>query len=77
MARIDNFEKADMQRMQLHEVVDTKYYVHEIDGQKLIQISTFGKPTRELKNKLSQTIQMDVDAARRLYDILKETFGFK
>ena len=77
MARIENFEKAEMQRMQLHDVVDAKYYVHEYDGRNLLQISTFGRPTRDIRGKLSQTIQLDSDAARQLFDILRENFGFR
>lgn len=77
MARIESFEKADMQRMQLHDVVDAKYYVQEYDGRNLLQISTFGRPTRDLPGKLSQTIQLDSKAAAQLFDILKNTFGFK
>ena len=77
MSRIENFEKAEMQRMQLHDVVDAKYYVHECDGRNLLQISTFGRPTRDIRGKLSQTIQLDSDAARQLFDILRENFGFR
>jgi hypothetical protein len=77
MARIEILEKAEMQRMQLHEPVDTKYYVNDIDGKKLLQISTFGRPTRDMPGKVSQTIQIDEAAAQQLFAILKSTFGFR
>jgi len=63
--------------MQLHDPVDAKYYVHELDGKALLQISTFGRPTRDLQGKLSQTIQLDSKAGLELFEILKSTFGFR
>lgn len=76
MALIEGFERGDLQRMQLHDAVDARYYVNEIDGRKLLQISTFGRPTRDLPGKVSQTIQLDQASGRELFDILKSTFGF-
>ena len=66
-----------MQRMQLHDVVEAKYFVQEKDGRKLLQITTFGRESREMPGKMSQTIQMDSDAAQRLFDILKHEFGLR
>jgi len=77
MARIEAFEEAEMQRMQVHDVVDAKYYKHERDGKKLLQISTFGRPNRDLPGKLSQTIQLDEQSGRQLFDVLKSHFEFK
>lgn len=77
MARIEVFEEAEMQRMQLHDPVDAKYYKQECDGKKLLQISTFGRATRDLPGKLSQTIQLDAQSGRQLFDILRSHFGFK
>ncbi len=77
MARIEVFEEAELQRMQLHDPVDAKCYKQEYDGKKLLQISTFGRPTRDLPGKLSQTIQLDERSGRQLFDILKSHFGFK
>ena len=66
-----------MSRMRLHDTVDATYYTHDSDGRKLLQISTFGRPSRDLPGKLSQTIQLDEVAARQLFNILKSTFGFR
>lgn len=77
MARIEVFEEAEILRMQLHDVVDAKYYKHERDGEKLLQISTFGRPSRDLPGKLSQTIQLDATSGQQLFDILRSHFGFK
>ncbi|SMH44856.1 hypothetical protein [Mesorhizobium australicum] len=77
MARIDVLERAELQRMQLHDPVEAKFYVSEVDGRKLLQISTFGRPTRDMPGKVSQTIQLDEAGGRELFAILKSTFGFK
>lgn len=63
MARITSFEKAEMQRMQLHDAIGAKYYAQEYDGRKLLQIPTFGRATRDIPDKVSQTIQLDEEAS--------------
>ena len=77
MARINHFEEAKMDRFQLHDEVDAKLYVQEYDGRKLVQISTFGRPTRQEVGKLSQTFQLDEEAACQLFRVLKRDFGFE
>ena len=77
VARIEDFERGEMQRMQLHDVVEAKYYIQEKDGRKLFQITTFGRESRDLPGKMSQTIQLDSKAAQKLFDILKIEFGLK
>ncbi len=76
MARITKFELGEMDRITLHDEVDAKYYFQEKDGRKLLQISTFGRTTRQDVGKLSQTIQLDKDGAFELFNILKQRFGF-
>jgi len=76
MARLVKFERGQLDRFQLHDPIDAKYYVHEWDGRKMLQISTFGRTSRQIPGKVSQTIQMNEDAAKELYSLLKETFGF-
>lgn len=76
MARLVEFERGQLNRFQLHDPIDAKYYVHEVDGRKLLQLSMFGRSSREIPGKVSQTIQLDEKAAKQLHDILKNTFGF-
>jgi hypothetical protein len=66
-----------MDRLQLHDEVEAKLFVQEYDGRKLLQISTYGRPDRQEVGKLSQAIQMDEEAARQLFEIMKVEFGFK
>ncbi|WP_160004772.1 methionyl-tRNA formyltransferase [Rhizobium sp. 18055] len=77
MARITKFELASMQRFQLHDPIDAKIFTHEYDGRRLVQISTYGRNSRQEHGKLSQTIQLDEEAARQLFELLGNQFGFK
>lgn len=76
MARLQNFEKGNINRFQLHDPINATYYVNEVDGRKILQLSTFGRNSRKIPGKTSQTIQLDKSSAEKLYIILKETFGF-
>ena len=57
--------------------VPCKYLVGDREGQKVLQLNTYGSETREIPDKLSQTLQFDEAAAFQLYRILKSEFGFK
>jgi len=66
-----------MDRMRLHDDVEAKIYFQNVDGRVLMQVSTFGRPEREIPGKVSQTIQIDREAASQLYEMMKTEFGFK
>jgi len=74
MALVRSFEKLDGERFQLHEEVEAKYAVFERDGQGFVQINTYGRSTRELRGKLSQSIQLDRRGAEKLAQILRQAF---
>jgi hypothetical protein len=77
MARVTKLERGEMLRFQLHDEVDAKVFTQDYDGRKLLQISTYGRDSRQLPGKLSQTLQFDEQAAFELFSILKSEFGFK
>ncbi|THK39881.1 methionyl-tRNA formyltransferase [Ensifer sp. MPMI2T] len=77
MARITKFELGAMDRFQLHDEVEAKIFIQDFDGRKLLQVSTYGRNSRQEIGKLSQTFQLDENAARELFDILKNEFSFK
>ncbi|KNY18536.1 hypothetical protein AKG11_03890 [Shinella sp. SUS2] len=66
-----------MDRLQLHDEVDAKLFVQNYDGRKLVQISTYGRSSRQDVGKMSQTFQLDEEAARQLFGIMKAEFGFE
>lgn len=76
MALIRNFERKEMGRTGLHDEIEATYSVFEYDGRTLLQIDSYGRPDREIPGKKSQTIQLDHEGARALFDIIKREFRF-
>lgn len=77
MARIENFERGELNRLSLHDPIDAIYFEQEIDGCKLVQINTAGRADRENPGKVSQSIQLDERSGRQLWEILSKHFGFR
>lgn len=77
MAFVKAFERDSLDQMRLHDEVRGKVYFQNVDGRVLMQMSTFGRETREIPGKLSQTIQLDREGAHELFQMMKQEFGFK
>ncbi|SFK45026.1 methionyl-tRNA formyltransferase [Methylocapsa palsarum] len=77
MALLSKFEQITMSRNSIHEEIESTYSVFEHDGQKFIQIDSYGRPERKIPGKKSQTFQLDKKGGRLLFDILNDTFHFK
>lgn len=75
MALIRNFTRKNRSRVTLHEEIDATYTSFKRDGRVLLQIDTYGRNTRQIPGKLSQTIQLDQRGAEILYGILGREFG--
>jgi len=77
MALITRFNEKQRDRYTTHKAIEAEYYVLKTDGKvRLIQIDTKGTEDREIPQKLSQTIQLNRESARSLFNILKREFGF-
>lgn len=50
------------------------YDFYGVDGQRLLQINTYGRKGRKMPDKPSQVIQVDEAGARRLLAAIKEAF---
>ncbi|MDZ4367886.1 MAG: methionyl-tRNA formyltransferase [Afipia sp.] len=74
MALIRKFEQGTMTRNSIHDAIDAKYAVVRNDDRTFVQIDTFGRDTREIPGKKSQTIQLNRDSGLQLIKILKEAF---
>lgn len=70
----DNIKKMDKDRNCVHSKVRATYTSFTSDGKTYFQIDTYGSPNRELKDKISQSIQVDKETAKELIKILIETF---
>jgi hypothetical protein len=66
-----------MDRPTLHEEIEASYSVFEKDGRKLMQIDSYGRESRQIPGKKSQTIQLDKEGATALFKILQREFDLR
>ena len=59
MALIRSFTQKHMERPSPHDEIEASYTVFERDGGVLLQIDSYGRDTRGMLGKKSQTIQLD------------------
>lgn len=74
MALVRAFEEKRMERNSLHEEIEATFSVFERDGKTLLQIDTYGRNSREIPGKKSQSIQLDEAGAAALHAILAKAF---
>lgn len=74
MALIRRFEPGTMTRNSIHDEIDAKYAIITEGDRSFVQIDTFGRETREIPGKKSQTIQLSRESGLQLIKILKEAF---
>jgi hypothetical protein len=74
MALIRNFELGTLTRNSIHDAIDAKYAVIRNDDRTFVQIDTFGRASREIPGKKSQTIQLSRESGLQLIKILKDAF---
>lgn len=72
---LDSIKKVLKTRNTIHEKVHATYTVFEMGGEKYVQIDTYGRIDRENPEKISQSFQLDKQAARFLIDILNKEFA--
>lgn len=72
---LEGIKKIEKTRNTLHEKVYTTYTVFKADGEKYVQLDTYGKIGRENPEKISQSIQFDKAAAQFLVDLLRNEFS--
>ncbi|PWU59465.1 hypothetical protein DLE60_16285 [Micromonospora globispora] len=63
------------QRVKVHPTeVDCEHAVIDDGSQRLLHLSTFGSDDRASERKSSQSMQLDVEAARQLLEIIEGAF---
>ncbi|WP_441253491.1 methionyl-tRNA formyltransferase [Bradyrhizobium sp. 613_E4_N2_2] len=75
MALIRKFDRRERDRVSMHEEIDASYTSFERDGRVILQIDTYGRTSRQVPGKQSQTIQLDQEGAKALYEIIKREFS--
>jgi hypothetical protein len=71
MALIKKLEKIEKQRNSVHDEVEGAYTIFtDSKGNKILQIDTYGSTNRQLKGKVSQSIQLSKESAKELLNII-------
>lgn len=74
MARVRSFGPSN-QNVRVHPTeVDCEFGVIDDGSVRLLHLSTFGSDDRESGRKSSQSLQLDVEQAQRLVEIIRSTF---
>lgn len=74
---LESIKKIDKYRNAIHEKVHTTYTVFEMDGERYVQLDTYGRIDRENPEKISQSFQFDRATARFLVNLLCEEFDLR
>lgn len=79
MAQIDinNLEKVNKERNIVHDEVQATYSIFEINGEKYLQIDTYGKEGRMNPEKISQSFQFNKESASYFVNLLVEEFHLR
>jgi hypothetical protein len=76
MAFVGTVKQIRKVRCSVHEPVECTYTVFTgDDGQKYLQLDSYGSATRKLTGKISQTLQFNKASAQELRAIIDREFG--
>ena len=76
MAFVGTVKQIRKDRCSVHEPVECTYTVVTADdGQKYLQLDSYGSRTRKLTGKISQTLQFSKSSAQQLRAIIDREFG--
>ena len=70
MAILKKLEKIDLERDSKHTEVDATYAIVEVQGQRFLQIDTYGSATRKIPGKKSQSLRFNPEALKQLKSII-------
>ncbi|MEU2926239.1 hypothetical protein ABZ636_14515 [Streptomyces sp. NPDC007251] len=74
MALIDEFKSVSADVQRVHGPVTCGFRSFVVDGRRVLQLDTYGSTERQILDKVSQSIQLDVEGARKLVQIIQEVF---
>lgn len=74
MARIYEFEERPIGGTRIHDPVVCGYRWFDVDGQRILQLETYGSDDRKMPGKVSQSLQLDEGAARELKRLIERAF---
>jgi hypothetical protein len=74
MAIIREFHHVTSDKSVLHSPVSCGWRAFHAGDVKILQLDTYGSDTRKIPNKVSQSIQLDREAAAELLTLIRDTF---
>ena len=74
---LESIKKIEKYRNTIHDKVHTTYTTFEMNGEKFVQIDTYGRIDRENPEKISQSFQLDRATASFLVNLLCDEFDLK
>jgi hypothetical protein len=74
MAKITEFHQVTVDSTRVHSEVSCGWRTFTTAGKRILQLDTYGSSSRQLPGKVSQSIQLDIDGARTLLEILHQAF---
>jgi hypothetical protein len=74
MALVKKLEHLSMSKNSVHAPANCTYTVFEEDGEKYLQVDTYGSAGRKIKGKKSQTLQLNRQSAQALKTVIEEHF---
>lgn len=74
MALVTKVVRVHKERPKVHSRTECECSVFEVDGERYIQLDTFGSDARQDRGTISQTIQLDARSAEQLRALLNEAF---
>jgi len=74
MALIEDFEARQIEPRRVHDGIVCGYAATAVNGRRILQLETYGSADRKIPGKVSQSIQLDEAAARKLKRIIELSF---
>ncbi|RVT90881.1 methionyl-tRNA formyltransferase [Sphingomonas crocodyli] len=74
MAVVRDFEIKDLDRITSHSEVEATVSLVECDGEKFVQIDTYGSKDRAIPGKTSQSLRLSEAAFKKLSEIAGKHF---
>jgi predicted RNA-binding protein len=74
LATVRKFELKDLDRQAAHDDVATTVSLIEVNGEKMIQIDTYGSANRQMPGKVSQSLRLTKDVFDRLSELAQKHF---
>lgn len=74
MALIRTFTQRPDVNVRFRSEVECGWTAGSVAGKPILHLETYGSTSRAIPNKVSQSLELDEDAARELLAILRRTF---